>query len=372
LFSCKGKVEVELFPDAIMFSMDDVELIHADNLRRIELAPLMQLQNMKVYDTILMIYGKSTVNDNILHIYNAKDGTHINSFASRGRGPDEFSDGFGEFKLLPRRREVYLYDMNYRKSVVYHLDSLWQEDLLPFESTTFAGSGFRLHLRLNSSDYVFNLEHYGIFPEGTSMMFGKYSAKTGEITKRVTFPAIEGFDTVLNRGHQRLIFPVTHMNIDYNDEADRIVLAYPNSDIIEVYDSDLNFLFRLHGPDQYLPEFEFSAPNMSGGIMVPTGNTYPKAKSDLDMVVFTEGKARNGYGLVEAHKGGFYVGYDGSFKPANYSFRKIFHFDYNGTPLRCYTFDRDFWGGRFTVDEKRGIIYIIGLDGEVYAYSITD
>ncbi len=72
-----------------MFSMDDVELIHADNLMRIELAPLMQLQNMKVYDTILMIYGKSTVNDNILHIYNANDGAHINSFASRGRGPDE-------------------------------------------------------------------------------------------------------------------------------------------------------------------------------------------------------------------------------------------------------------------------------------------
>jgi len=381
LFSCKGKVEAELFPDSITFNIEDAEHFHLTGGRRIEISPALRIWEIAFHDSLLILTAKSVANDYFLHIHNAFTGKHLNSFARQGRGPNEFL-GLGSVQLLEKRGELYTLDQNANVGIVYSLDSLLNKSIIPSHIVRFKERAYMMHLRIDSVHYLCGpISHSWEGLEPNYLLYYIYNIAKDTFINRVSLPPLEGVDSVFNRRHLSPIFGTSPAWVSYNEHTGFIVQPYPHTDLLEVYDynESMKRVVRIHGPDRFFPYFRFADPPTSLADNInPDRETWPVAKSKRDVIVFPKGVSRNAYFRARAYDEGFYVMYSGipypkESKPgiSSSALKHLFYFHYDGTPVRLYTFDI-LHGQHYAVDTDRAVIYLLGLDGEIYAYDIPE
>ena len=379
LFSCKGKVETELFPDAITFNIEDVEHFHLTGGRRIEISPALRILEIAFHDSLLILTAESVANDYLLHIHNAFTGKHLNSFARQGRGPNEFL-ALGCVQLLENRRELYFLDLNANVGIAYSLDSLLNKSIIPSHIVRFKERAYMMHLRIDSVHYLCGLiGHNWEGLEPSYLLYYIYNIANETFINRVSLPPLDGIDSVFNSHHLSAIFRTQPGWVSYNEHTGFIVQPYSHTDLLEVYDynNDMKRVVRIHGPDRFFPYFEFTDPATSmADLMNPDKETWPAAKSKRDAIVFPKGVSRSAYFRARAYDEGFYVMYSGIPYPKESdpgisisTIKHLLYFHYDGTPVRRYTFDISH-GQHYAVDTDRGVIYLLGLDGEIYAYDI--
>jgi hypothetical protein len=378
LLSCKSKEEPELFPGSISFNIEEVEHLHLTGGRQLQIYPALRISEIAFHDTLLILTGESVANEYRLHIHNALSGEHLSSFAREGRGPGEFLY-VRSVQLLEKRRELYFHDLNLRIGVVYSLDSLLSESISPSEIVRFEKPAYTMYLRIDSANYLCGPRtHDFIGLEPSYMLYQIYNTNLDVFFYRVSLPPLDGIDSVFNRGHLSSLFSTSPAWVNYNEHTGFIVQPYTNFDLIEVYDYNdaMQRIVRIHGPDRFFPYFEFTTPATSfAGLNNPDQQTWLVARDPSDRIVYPWGVSRYGYFRARAFNDGFYIIYCGQprpetgIDPAEYLKRSLFFFRYDGTPIRRYTFDVVF-RQEYAVDHHRGVIYILGLDGEIYAYEI--
>jgi len=369
-----------LFPDAITFNIEDVDHFHLTGGRRIEILPALRIWEIAFHDSLLILSGESVANDFRLHVHNAFNGKHLNSFARHGRGPGEYSF-VSSVQVLEKRKEMYFLDLNFNVGTVYSLDSLLRDSILPIELIRFKNRAYTMLLRIDSTQYLCGpTAHNWTGLEPSYLLYCIYNNATDSFLNRVSLPPLDGIDSVFNRGHLSAIFSTEPGWVSYNEHTGYIVQPYPRTDLIEVYDYNnaMKRVLRIHGPDRFFPYFEFTNPSYSiADLMNPDKETWTVAKSSSDAIVFPEGLSWNAYFRAMAFEDGFYVIYYGKPNPkrrddqTNIISPNLFFFCYDGTPVRRYTFDVNF-RQHYAVDPIRGVIYILGLDGEIYAYDIPE
>ena len=117
----------------------------------------------------------------------------------------------------------------------------------------------------------------------------------------------------------------------YNEKNDRIFVTYSYTDLFDIYDSNLKLLHRIHGPDQFIPEFKGDDIDIA-----PTQNTkYSSVCSCLT----------DNY---------IWVLYFGSNTLDSFA-DKVLVFDYQGNPKKVYHLDIPILG--IAADESEKTIY---------------
>ncbi len=201
-----------------------------------------------------------------------------------------------------------------------------------------------------------------------------FSRESRSVLSGVSYPPLNGIDDSFYSEHIPLIFgtPMSY-NMAYDAESEKIVITQWFTDLIEIFDKNLNRIGRFHGPDRFTPSFEFSRPLTIAEAMNPNHvpETWKVAKSPRDMVVRSADQ-KVAYSRPLAFPDGFYVMYSGEVPPderetgVNYT---LMYFHYDGTPQYRYTFDKKL-RGIYAVDHKRGIAYVVDKYREIYAYDL--
>ncbi len=137
-------------------------------------------------------------------------------------------------------------------------------------------------------------------------------------------------------------------NMVLNPSNGSIFIAYKNTDLIEIYDSDGHIKTRIHGPDQF---YSIKKESSSG---------------DMQSVRSIEGKTRDAYFSPVAFEDEIWTVYDGKYfdRTAENSFlcNHIIVFDWDGNPIRQYITDIPFYS--LAIDRVNSIIYGITLNPE--------
>jgi hypothetical protein len=140
-------------------------------------------------------------------------------------------------------------------------------------------------------------------------------------------------------------------NMVLNPNNESVFVAYMNTDLIEIYDSNGNLKTRRHGPDHFY----------SIKKEVSSGDEY--------RVRSIEGKTRDAYRSPLALEDEIWTIYDGKVfdRKTENSFlcNTIIVFDWNGNPIRQYTTDTSFYS--LAIDQKNRVFYGITLNPE-YAF----
>ncbi len=140
-----------------------------------------------------------------------------------------------------------------------------------------------------------------------------------------------------------------------NPQMNKMALAYEYTDLIELYDVEGNLLKRIHGPHQFVPDFDIGdrsgTPYMKR-VFNKTQHAYKSlaASEDLIFLLYANGKT------VKPGEGEASIHYD-----------KILAIDWEGNPLAFYELDHAVTS--IAVDWKKRIVY--GLDrieSEVYTF----
>lgn len=121
-----------------------------------------------------------------------------------------------------------------------------------------------------------------------------------------------------------------------NAEENRIFVSHSRTDLIEYYDTDMNLIKRIHGPEHFFPEVH----------------------QEGDRIATNKGAERDAYYCPLSVGKKVFVLYSGKFfNPMNHDYLKdkILVFDWNGAPQQYYQLDTPIFD--FAVDEKRGVIY---------------
>lgn len=121
-----------------------------------------------------------------------------------------------------------------------------------------------------------------------------------------------------------------------NSMGDKIFVSYKRTDLIEYYDSNMNLIKRLHGPEHFFPEVHQVG----------------------DRIKTNKGAERDAYSFPLSVGNNIFVLFSGKvFDPKNHDYLKdkILVFDWNGNPQCYYHLDIPIFD--FAVDEKSQIIY---------------
>ena len=137
------------------------------------------------------------------------------------------------------------------------------------------------------------------------------------------------------------------MALNPGDES--IFVAYINTDLIEIYDSNGSLKTRMHGPDKFY----------SINKEVSLGNGQQKISS-------IAGKTRSAYYNPIAFEDEIWTLYDGKYFDRTvengFLLNRIIVFDWDGNPIRQYITDIGFYA--LTIDRNNGVFYGITLNPE--------
>jgi hypothetical protein len=131
--------------------------------------------------------------------------------------------------------------------------------------------------------------------------------------------------------------------IYFNEANDKIVVFYVYTDLIDIYDSDVNLLTRIQGPDHFVPELGIQGEN-----------------NHVHVIAHKTKFAYLSACLTSQEIWALYYGI--SPEPGKELQNRIFVFDYTGKPLRSYYLEHPV--STFCIDEESKIIYALSENPE--------
>lgn len=354
-----------VFPESSVFSDEKIKHTHLIDGKHIELDPISNISRFEIMDSLLICSGTAVDNPLKMHIFNLNTGKRIVSFANEGRGPEEFLrvDAFNVWHL---GREIHIVDNNQQQITCYSIDSLLKDNLAtPNQRISFSESAFTPEFMIDPNNFLCEVA----MPFRSPNVITKVKYPSFEKTAVAGYPPLEKFDSINLARHYQGVFG---RNVSYNDEAKKFVVAYTSTDLLEIYDQDLNRLARIHGPDQFFPEYQVTGtPNNYSSVSY-------KGKTIKDIGVMglnvrlVKGVARYGYFSVTTTSKGIYAVYSGDIVPEdNISFPAmeiIYFFNYEGKVRRKYTVESGNVSA-IRVDEDKEVLYALYM-GDVLAYKM--
>jgi hypothetical protein len=364
LASCADD-KLAVFPESSVFSDEKTKHTHLMDGKHIELEPITNIYRFEIVDSLLICSGTAVDNQLKMHIYNINSGKRIVSFASEGRGPEEFLrvDAFYVSRI---RREIHIVDNNQQQITCYSIDSLLTNNLsAPSQKISFSESAFTPEFMIDTNNFLCEVA----MPYKSSDVIINVKYPSFEKSSAVGYPPLEKFDSINLARHYQGVFG---RNVSYNDESRKIVVAYSTTDLLEIYDEDLNRLARIHGPDRFFPTYQVTGTP----ILSPQVSFKGKTLNDVGVMGLSvrpvRGIARFGYRSVTTTTNGVYAVYSGDIFPENPdsipSMKTIYFFDYQGKAKRKYTVE----SGNVSVirvDENKGILYA-SYTGDLIAYKM--
>ena len=330
LLSCsQNKIE-----DAVQISLKDFgnpivlkgEILPVETLWK----PMKIFFSDSVFIVIDISYG-----DHFVLIYD-RELNQIVEQVPKGIGPNE-SIVCWNIQII--ENDIWVFDPDMRKMKVYAKDGfLTQSHLIPHTTVSF-------NEQVSTMVSISNQNFVGQSFAATENMLSFWDSNgIMNKTKGAAYPKL----STGGRKSNSEMFVLFENNVFYSEKQKKIVALYRYTDLIEIYDEDLNLLSRIHGPDQFLP-----ALNPVNGLPVK------ETKS-----------AYYGYCFLTSNE--IWALYWGDLYPARvipprpvYP-HKMFVFDFSGKPLRSYNLEYPLH--YFCIDEENRTIY--GL-AELEDYSIV-
>jgi hypothetical protein len=363
LASCADDKSI-VFPESSVFSDEKIKHTHLIDGKLIELDPITNISRFEILDSLLICSGTAVDNPLKMHIFNLNTGKRIVSFANEGRGPEEFLrvDAFNVWRL---GREIHIADNNQQQIACYSIDSLVKNNLAPSQRISFSESTFTPEFMIDPNNFLCEVA----MPYKSSNVISKVRYPSFEETAVAGYPPLEKFDSINLARHYQGVFG---RNVSYNDETKKFVVAYTSTDLLEIYDQDLNRLARIHGPDQFFPEYQVTGTPMPSTQVSYKGKTINNIGVMGLNVRLVKGVARYGYFSVTTTSEGIYAVYSGDIVPEDNTsipaMETIYFFDYGGKARRKYTVESGNVSA-IRVDEDKEVLYALYM-GDMLAYKM--
>ena len=264
----------------------------------------------------LIINEFNKANDAFISIYSLTEDTVVNSFMSKGNGPNEILSCHIDIA----DDKLWVYDMSGQRAGCLPMDSLLSHN----PSTTWA--------KLERFYYSFAQLNDSVML-GTNDMTGTSKLSfvhlnTGEVEGKGEYAYLD------DRIPSTALIDACCCYVNVNHQTKDIALAYRYTDVVEFYDSTGRLKYAIQGPDNVDIVF-----NPKGEVMGKTPETRK---------AFVNSYATENY---------LYLLYSGCKRTdENWSYgSRIFVYSWDGKPQKCYTLDRPVY--TFAVDEENQVIY---------------
>jgi hypothetical protein len=293
-------------------------------------------------------------NDSLLFISSIGQGYNVSVFQSNkghrklgeifknGAGPSE-TYSIAKMDFMPDG-SVWVHDvvstMMKHFDIEFESDSLFaiEKDMVLFMNPILSSAYL--------NDSLFFTTTQAIHPFGRFYIYSRNSEKLEVIGKYPDFgvemPPMVAVDVFWGN-------LVTHPN------RQKFALAYQYTDLVEFYDLEGSLMKRIHGPHQFLPDFDIGdragTPYMKR-VYEKTRHAYKSLAANEDQIFLLYANSRT----VKPGEGEASIHYD-----------KVVVLDWEGNPLAFYELDHAVTS--IAVDWKRKVMY--GLDrieSEVYAF----
>ena len=333
---CCDNDNPRLFPDSESFTNDNLKHIHLLDGQHLELEPITNIYRYEIIDSLLICSGTSVDNYCKMHIYSLNTNKRIVSFADEGRGPGEFIR-VDAFYISRKKREIYIIDNSQQLMITYSIDSIIRNQrATPSHKALFRESTFTPEYMIDTCTFLCEMA----IPYKSPYVLNKVRYPSFEKLSIAGYPPLNNFDSINLARHYQGVFG---RNVSYNDEAKRIVVAYAATDLIEIYDEDLNRLVRIHGPDHFFPEYQVEGTPRTYDHISYNGKSIKDIGVMGLMVNPIKGVARYGYLFVTTTSKGVYAVYSGDLvAESNTSppeMKTVYFFDYKGKAKRKFTFE---------------------------------
>ena len=322
--ACTNNNPGKVYSDAIMFDYSDFPIIQKLEGNTFEMdTTILMPQQLHVYDSLLAVITRKE--KHVLHLFDLMTGKEIASGITIGQGPKEL--------LLPNFVDnadgSLLFSDQMSSSVVeYKFDKFihnQEVDLIK-----------RIALKKGIFGNVGILGDKFIAPAfQDKFLFNVYNTDGYLIDSIGVYPDPEIRATPMEK--------IQMFNFQFTTNThDRIAVCYNWTDLIDIYDGEGKLLKRMHGPDHFISLFnERNNGNMTGALRVKDQNWdayfLPVCVNNEIWVIYSGAK-----------------GLEKDFSDYR---KRIFVFDWDGTPLRILELDRGIIC--FDVDEQNKKIYAV-------------
>lgn len=317
LSSCQGS---EKYSDAERISFSDfgaVVSLKGDSVVFDDI--LLKPVKIHLVDSFLIMKNRNT--EYAYYIYNILSKKKIGECVSFGIGPGEMIDP----RFVPSTDDnIWIFDKNRKVlNICDRQKFLEGEELEINRAITFEEFCDNIVFipRKGFIASVFNLNN---------KRFGLFNLDGDTICYKGGYPALSSLQTNIEQIEGFI------NDFTANAEENRVFVFCKRTDLIECYDTDMNLIKRIHGPEHFFPEVHQAG----------------------DRIETNKGTERDAYSFPLSVGKKVFVLYSGKvFNPQNHDYLKdkILVFDWNGNPQQYYQLDIPIFD--FAVDEKSRIIY---------------
>jgi hypothetical protein len=325
---------------------NSVEYQHAQNFSHADLGLSVPLKGVEldfgemivrpkciaVIDTILVINNIGM--EYFIHRYDIKNKKKIGESIPFGNGPEEMLSAQA-FHISFDDTTVWILDAPKQKVNQYgKYDICFSDQPVPLFSVQFKDFFNQITVLPDGKILASTLN-----PERTHLSI--YNMQGDLVHDNCDFPDAGITQTPYERMESFL------GNMLFDVSTNRIFYAYMQTDLIDIFDTGGNLLYRTHGPDHFFPVMKQR--NIGDEI---------KVSSQI-------GQTRDGYFSPVAYGNEVWTLYSGKyFEPPtpNYLLDHIIVFNWEGKPIRQYKLSVPIY--TFTIDQKNNILYGITDDPE--------
>ncbi len=333
LASCTQKNEFN--NEISFFTSADFEDSGIIELQKIKIDSLANPDYLLIIDSLLLITNYKT--DYLLDIYNINTKQRINRLIRRGKGPNELIF-LKEIQFDKESNHLMAFGSILQK--VFLIDYNTLIDVNDFNDF----KNFRVE-KNNCARIVFYdpLEFVGVCYEDEPFNRLYFFNNKGEVVR-----STGNYPEVVPKIGSMMDAQIFDTYMGLNENKEKLVLAYTNTDIIDIYDSKGDLMKRLMGPDKFIPQFKLVHIN-----------------TNMTTVSFTS-EQRNGYGRILPSDNSFYTLYSGlkMNEKGGYLFNQILEFDWNGKTLKRYKLSLPVVDAVF--DRKHKKFYFLNSNNELY------
>lgn len=320
--SCKD--ESQLIKDATLFTKQDFKQTISLQGEVLAIDSLWKPIRIWAYDSVLVSVDMYC--DYFAQIYNSKNGLKMNENIPRGVGPKELLNCWS-LQFYPDK--VWAFDMQQAKINVYKQpDFTNKKRLSPIRSVKFKESAPTSVAVLPDGSFLCS-----DLSDSHSLVTHFDSLGNKDDKLQINYPDVTSCqisETLKKRFWENRIY--------YNPHNNKIVLFYTYSDLIDIYDANMQLEHRIQGPDCFVPVL---------GNRTIDGHDFAYIKPQETKFSYLFGV------LTDSEIWALYYGV--SPKKGEEMQRTIFVFDYQGNPLRHYELDIPV--SFFCVNSKEKCIY---------------
>lgn len=219
-------------------------------------------------DSLLLI--NNTAVENFVYCYNLNTYQKIGEFIPFGSGPNEM---LSVGSIAVENNDVWLFTVQPSSLIRYEIDQFRQPvDIVPKEKYVIDDGMHNSILLLNTGDLLAT-SHRRV-----DSRFSYYTNQGEFIKDKGEYPYY-GRELTNNERFDAFLCSMTKL------PNQTILLAYKNTDLLEIYDLEGNLMKRKHGPEQFFPSLQEE--NVPDGKMV-FGNQDAKRAYNNSIVVDSE------------------------------------------------------------------------------------